>query len=40
MHSSTADILEEWLKMLAEKGEQETFAHIRAVNKEARKKKK
>ena len=39
MHSSTADTLEEWLKMLAEKGEKETFAHIKAVNKEARKRR-
>ena len=40
MHPSTADTLEEWLKMLAEKGEKETFAHIKAVNKAARKNKK
>ena len=39
MHSSTADILEEWLNMLAEKGEKETFAHIKSVNRAARKKK-
>ena len=39
MHSETADILEEWLTMLAERGEKETFAHIRKVNKNARKKK-
>ena len=38
MHESTADQLEEWLRMLAEKGEKETFAHIRRVNKEDKKK--
>ena len=31
MHSETADLLEEWLVMLAEKGEKETFAHIKKV---------
>ena len=39
MHPSTADTLEEWLKMLAEKGEKETFAHIKAVNRAARKRR-
>jgi hypothetical protein len=39
MHPETADILEDWLTMLAERGERETFAHIRKVNKNARKKK-
>ena len=39
MHESTADRLEEWLRMLAEKGEKETFEHIRRVNKEDKKKK-
>ena len=34
MHVETADLLEEWLRMLAEKGEKETFAHIRKVNKQ------
>lgn len=29
MHVETADILESWLKMLAEKGEDATFAYIR-----------
>ena len=29
MHEETADMLESWLVMLAEKGEKETFAHIR-----------
>ena len=32
MHSTTADLLEEWLRMLAEKGENETFAHIKAIS--------
>ena len=40
MHEYTADTLEAWLKMLAEKGEKETFAHIKAVLRENRKKKK
>lgn len=30
MHKDTADLLEEWLRMLAEQGERATFAHIRA----------
>jgi hypothetical protein len=30
MHEYTADTLEEWLNMLAQKGEAETFAHIKA----------
>lgn len=34
MHESTADTLEEWLHMLAEKGEKETFGYIKRVNKE------
>ena len=38
MHEKTADRLEEWLRMLAEKGEKETFEHIRRVNKEDKKK--
>ena len=38
MHEETADLLEEWLRMLAEKGEKETFEHIRRVNKEEKKK--
>ena len=37
MHEKTADQLEEWLRMLAEKGEKETFAYIRAVNKQSKK---
>ena len=40
MHAQTADMLEEWLIMLAEKGEDATFAHIKAINKEARRKKR
>lgn len=40
MHEYTADTLEAWLKMLAEKGERATFAHVKAVLKESRKKKK
>ncbi|MBE6583426.1 MAG: catalase [Ruminococcaceae bacterium] len=39
MHPNTADTLEEWLNMLAQKGEKETFEHIKAVNKAARKKR-
>ncbi len=39
MHSETADILEEWLTMLAERGEREIFAHIKKINKNARKRK-
>ena len=39
MHQATADQLEEWLRMLAEKGEKVTFEHIKRVNKEAKKKK-
>ena len=39
MHESTADQLEEWLRMLAENGEKETFEHIRSVIKEDKKKK-
>ena len=31
MHSDTADLLEEWLVMLCEKGERATFAHIRGI---------
>ena len=31
MHPATADLLEDWLAMLAEKGERETFAHIKAI---------
>ena len=31
MHKDTADLLEEWLRMLAERGEAATFAHIRTL---------
>ncbi len=37
MHTETADLLEEWLRMLSEKGEKETFAYIKKVNREVRK---
>lgn len=30
MHPKTADLLESWLRMLAERGEKATFAHIRS----------
>ena len=33
MHEKTADMLEEWLRMLAEKGEKETFKYIKSINK-------
>lgn len=33
MHESTADLLEAWLRMLAEQGEKATFAHIRSLKK-------
>ena len=32
MHADTADLLEEWLTMLAEKGEKETFKHIKQIS--------
>ena len=31
MHAKTADLLEAWLRMLAEQGEAATFAHIRSL---------
>ena len=31
MHADTADLLEEWLVMLADKGEKETFAYIKKI---------
>ena len=40
MHQNTADLLEGWLRMLAEKGEKETFAHVKKLNRENRRKKK
>ena len=30
IHAETSDLLEKWLRMLAEKGEKETFAYIKA----------
>ena len=39
MHESTADLLEEWLCMLANEGEKKTFAHIKAVNRAEKRKK-
>ena len=39
MHPQTAQMLEEWLTMLAERGEKETFAYIKKINKEVRKNK-
>ena len=38
MHEKTADQLEEWLRMLADRGEKETFAHIKKINRQSRKK--
>lgn len=38
MHPSTADLLEGWLAMLAEEGEERTFAHIRALREKPKKK--
>ena len=32
MHPDTADLLEEWLRMLAEQGEPATFAHIKSLD--------
>lgn len=32
MHKDTADLLEEWLVMLAEHGEGATFAHLRSIS--------
>ena len=40
MHAETADTLEEWLRLLAERGEKETFAHIKRINREERKGKR
>ena len=31
MHPATADLLEEWLTLLSEKGEKEAFAHIKRI---------
>lgn len=40
MHPSTADTLEEWLVMLRDHGEKQTFAHIKRLNRESGKKNK
>lgn len=39
MHPETAKTLNEWLLMLSEKGEEETFAYIKKLNKEAKRNK-
>ena len=36
MHPDTADLLEEWLTMLSERGERETFAHIKRISNRSR----
>lgn len=38
IHPATSDLLESWLRMLEEKGEEETFRHIRELLKAERKK--
>lgn len=40
MHKDTAQLLYSWLLMLSEKGEKETFAYIKKLNREDRKRKK
>ncbi len=40
MHEKTSELLKSWLTMLSEKGEKETFAHIKNVVKESKKAKK
>ena len=40
MHPETADLIESMLTMLAEKGEDETFAYVKALNKQQKKKDK
>lgn len=37
IHPETSDLLESWLRMLQEKGEEETFRHIRSYYKEHKK---
>ena len=32
MHPETADLLEEWLRMLEREGEKKTFAHLRSIS--------
>lgn len=39
MHEKTADTLEEWLRILAEKGEKEAFATVKSAVRAARKNK-
>ena len=39
MHEFTADTLEEWLEMLAREGEKKTFAYIKELNLQSRKKR-
>jgi len=33
IHPATSDLLEEWLRMLSEKGEKETFRYIKSYKK-------
>lgn len=40
IHPETSDLLERWLRMLAEEGEEKTFFHIRTQLKEEKKKRK
>ena len=40
IHPETSDLLESWLRMLAEEGEEKTFSHIRTQLKEEKKKRK
>ena len=35
MHPDTADLLEEWLVLLAERGEREAFAHLKKISNHA-----
>ena len=35
MHPDTADLLEEWLTLLSQKGESEAFAHIKSIKNNA-----
>lgn len=39
IHPATSDLLEGWLRMLAEKGETETFSYLRALRRQAKKNK-
>jgi pyrroloquinoline quinone (PQQ) biosynthesis protein C len=38
MHEKTAALLKSWLVMLSEKGEKETFSHIKKIVKESKRK--